>query len=94
MTVVFLHGAGNSGRTAWPVQAAEADDDWVFLNRHELGDDAGRDASRILEILGQQLGGHVVAAMTPVFGVADDPASRSRAPGSNPRGHRRLERSV
>ena len=62
MAVVFLHGAGSSGPTAWPVQVAEADDDWVFLDRREFGDDATRDASRIIDILRPQSGGHVVAA--------------------------------
>lgn len=62
MTVVFLHGAGGAGRPAWPVQARAVEAGWVFLDRHELGDDATRDAARILEALRGGAGGQVVAA--------------------------------
>lgn len=59
--VVFLHGAGNAGVAAWPEQAAATDPGWRFLERAPAGDDAGRDADRIVALLREAGGGHVVA---------------------------------
>lgn len=64
MRVVFVHGAGSAGAAAWPTQAAECErdhSDWKFLARADAGDDAERDALRVLEHLRFGGGGHVVA---------------------------------
>lgn len=61
MKVVFVHGAGKAGAEAWPRQAAAADAGWHFLPRAADGDDAGRDAGRVLDQLRAAGGGHVVA---------------------------------
>jgi pimeloyl-ACP methyl ester carboxylesterase len=59
MTVVYLHGAGRSGRAAWPVQDAAARPQWTFLERVGSGDDPHRDAKRLLDTIDG--GGHIVA---------------------------------
>lgn len=61
MRVVFVHGAGSAGADAWPNQTAQAGEDWQFLGRHSSGDDARRDAARVLGLLRVAGGGHVVA---------------------------------
>ena len=61
MKVVFVHGAGKAGAEAWPRQAAAADAGWHFLPRAADGDDAGRDAGRVLDQLRAAGGGHLVA---------------------------------
>jgi pimeloyl-ACP methyl ester carboxylesterase len=58
---VFIHGAGRSGRPAWPTQAAAAPADWVFLDRHPDGDNPRRDADRTRQALNGEAG-HLVAA--------------------------------
>jgi pimeloyl-ACP methyl ester carboxylesterase len=63
--VVFVHGAGRAGSDAWPQQAAARQARpgglWHFLPRGQDGDDAGRDAQRVLVRLRAGGGGHVVA---------------------------------
>ena len=59
--VVFVHGAGAAGAAAWPLQAADAVPGWHFLARDPAGDDAARDASRVIGLLEAAGGGHVVA---------------------------------
>ena len=50
--VVFVHGAGaGAGSQAWPLQAADPDPGWQFLARADEGDDAARDAPRVLDLL-------------------------------------------
>jgi pimeloyl-ACP methyl ester carboxylesterase len=57
MTAVFLHGAGRGGADGWPLQAAQHESNWVFLDRAPDGDDA----DRILDALRPGEPGHVVA---------------------------------
>lgn len=122
MDAVFVHGSGRAGADAWPSQAAVAEPGWWFLPRDAAGDDAGRDARRVLDRLRERGAGHVVAqsyggnaavlaaqlapdlvrsltllepacfdlargrpaveehvaALTPVFEVADDPSVSAR----------------
>lgn len=59
--VAFVHGAGAAGRDAWPLQATEQGVDWHFLARGAEGDDAARDARRVLGLLEASGGGHLVA---------------------------------
>ncbi len=56
---VFIHGRGRSGARAWPLQDAERDPDWVFLERTCLADQPQRDADRVIDLLGEGRG-HVV----------------------------------
>ncbi|KRF34648.1 alpha/beta fold hydrolase [Nocardioides sp. Soil805] len=59
--VVFVHGAGKAGAEAWPLQAAHAARGWSFLGRDPRGDDAARDADRLLDLVSSTGGGHLVA---------------------------------
>ncbi|MEU2199713.1 alpha/beta hydrolase [Isoptericola sp. NPDC019482] len=115
-------GSGSAGADAWPEQASVAEPGWAFLAREGVADDPVRDARRVLDLLREVGGGHVVAhsyganaallaaqreptlvtslallepacfdlargrpaveehiaAMTPVFAVADDPSVSPR----------------
>lgn len=61
VAAVFVHGAGKSGTSAWPLQAEDAEVGWHFLDRGPGGDSAARDARRILDMLSSTGGGHLVA---------------------------------
>ncbi len=78
MGVVFIHGAGKDGASAWPKQVAQADPGWSFLPRGVEGDDAARDALRILADADASDGAHVVAhsygANAAVLAAQTDPA--------------------
>jgi pimeloyl-ACP methyl ester carboxylesterase len=52
MRTVFMHGAGKSGRSAWPVQAQAGSADWVFMDRASGVDLPESDATRIVAALG------------------------------------------
>jgi pimeloyl-ACP methyl ester carboxylesterase len=76
--VVFVHGAGQAGAAAWPRQVAATEPGWFFLPREEAGDDAARDAGRVLHQLSTTSGAHVVAhsygANAAVLAAQQDPA--------------------
>lgn len=60
---VFLHGAGLDGADGWPLQAATNEPAWHYLKRHPHGDLAGRDATRIIEVIaGSSSAGDVVGS--------------------------------
>jgi len=59
--VVFVHGVGRAGADAWPAQASEAPENWVFLQRRSITDSPEEDAQRIIELLRSSGPGHVVA---------------------------------
>jgi pimeloyl-ACP methyl ester carboxylesterase len=61
MVVVYVHGAGRAGTDGWPLQAAQREPSWVFLERAPSGDHAARDAERILDELRATGPGQVVA---------------------------------
>lgn len=77
MIVTFFHGAGKAGASAWPRQVAEAEQGWVFLERLPTGDDPENDASRIVMLLADAGGGHVVAhsygAMAALLAAGHEP---------------------
>lgn len=59
--VVFVHGVGRAAADAWPLQASDAPENWMFLRRRSISDSPEEDAQRILELLGSSGSGHLVA---------------------------------